>query len=512
MKSFITFCSFFTFFPLVFSQSVSLDPTFGVGGKVLSNVPSNDYTFRKVELLSNNRLLTLCNPYGDSPFAPLVVSYNYDGTIDSSFANNGVLTLPTIIQKSATIKTVNDDSFFVIGSAEADIVGFYKTIIIKFTNSGTIDLSFGSNGILVAKEYGLSGGSVLEIDSNGKLLVSGKEYNPTAEGDFWVKRFELNGIVDSTFGINGEVVINFDNDDSPTFITFQSNNKIIIAGHTEIPSSQDNSNFVMLRLTIDGLLDASFGNNGKVITDFDGNDIVHCATVLDDDSIILSGTSRFNSDNNSKIAMSKYTSSGILATTFGLNGKMLTQIDSTHQNDGIFNLIERDSKLYGIGFSKNTTFDFLIVRFNSDGTLDTTLNNVGYILTDFNNSADFSFTINSQDEGKLICAGTSTEANNYRPSMARYVFETLSIEEKVVENYILYPNPFSKFIYIKRSVQIEQPTKVEFCDLTGRPIHSNCVIENSELKIELGENLPNGIYFIKISSDQKTETHQLIKQ
>ena len=99
-------------------------------------------------------------------------------------------------------------------------------------------------------------------------------------------------------------------------------NKIIAAGWTYNPNTNTVSDFVLVRYNADGVLDSSFGKNGIVTTDInDSSGDFAPSVILQGDKIILGGnTYNFNTNTGQDIALVRYTSNGVLDSSFGKNG------------------------------------------------------------------------------------------------------------------------------------------------------------------------------------------------
>src|SRR5436305_1462402 len=135
---------------------------------------------------------------------------------------------------------------------------------------GSLDSSFGNNGIQTTAFYNNPRTSFWSICIQGnKIIAAGYAYNPVAQSsDFALARYTANGTLDSSFGVNGKVTTVFDSlDDQANAIVLQGD-KIIVAGTT---TGIFISDFALARYTADGKLDPSFGVNGKVRTDFDSS-------------------------------------------------------------------------------------------------------------------------------------------------------------------------------------------------------------------------------------------------
>lgn len=279
---------------------------------------------------------------------------------------------------------------------------------------GSLDTSFGVGGIATTTvgsydSSNLAGNAYpVAIQNDGKIVVAGKSYNGL-NYDFGVVRYNYNGSLDTTFGTNGKVITDFGND-FPKSMAIQSDGKIVVAGVNHNGSSV---NFALVRYTTNGSLDTTFDTDGKVTTNYNGSDChAYSLALQSDGKIVLVGDAR-NGSGYMGFAAMRYNTDGSLDTTFGTNGKVYTLFgtpgttsDSANavalQNDGKIVLVG-SSYLFSPGVSR-----FVALRYNANGSLDTSFDNDGMLTTSFGAFSDFGTSIALQNDGKLVMAGNSS--------------------------------------------------------------------------------------------------------
>ncbi len=136
------------------------------------------------------------------------------------------------------------------------------------------------------------------------------------------------GDLDPSFGSGGKVTTNFvpDQISMASSVAVQPDGKIVAAGFTAV--SADYGDFALARYNTDGSLDTSFGTGGKVTTDFaSDNDGAYSIAIQPDGKIVAAGFAVINGKSN--FALARYNTDGSLDTTFGTDGKVTTQFDST---------------------------------------------------------------------------------------------------------------------------------------------------------------------------------------
>ena len=165
----------------------------------------------------------------------------------------------------------------------------------------------------------------------------------------------------------------------------------------------------------DGDLDTSFSGDGIVSTlvGSDGGESFDAA-IQSDGKIVVAGYSWNDSDSRSDFAVARFNSNGTLDTTFGTGGQVITNLGLSSEIRSI--ALQSDGKIVAAGFLSNgANEDFAIVRYNSNGSLDTTFSGDGKLSTDLG-SYDSIYSIALQSDGKIVATGVSND--NF--AIARY--------------------------------------------------------------------------------------------
>lgn len=158
-------------------------------------------------------------------------------------------------------------------------------------------------------------------------------------------------------------------------------------------------------------LDTSFNHIGLSTYPFyTNNDECHALIIQPDNKIVMAGVSYSDIDNNSPAAITRCNNDGTLDYSFGNNGKTIFQ-SITHGGDDIRGLaLQADGKIIATGIHQDSTniIKFITIRFNSDGSIDSTFSNDGFDLISFLNINDQSFSVKVQHDGKILVAGFSS--------------------------------------------------------------------------------------------------------
>ncbi len=195
---------------------------------------------------------------------------------------------------------------------------------------GNLDKTFGTNGKAITPIGNASDkGFAVAVQPDGKIVVAGASYN-NADFDTAVARYNADGTPDQTFGTGGKKVVNLSpSGESINAITLQADGKIVVAGGVIVGSE---ANFSVVRLNTDGSLDTSFDSDGSANTPvgatgvFDVANAVTIQTINGEEKIVAAGSS------GQDFAVVRYNADGSLDTTFDTDGIVITSIQSSIDN------------------------------------------------------------------------------------------------------------------------------------------------------------------------------------
>jgi uncharacterized delta-60 repeat protein len=510
-----------------FSQSITLDGTFGIGGKKIESMVAGDDIIISTKLQSNGKIV-VAGSLTYSPNGNIILSrFNIDGSLDNSFGINGKI-LTSLINEvpfNSSLKIQSDDKILITASLFNSSSNF-DFATSRYNSNGSIDTSFGINGTVTTDLGNLTSdfANAIEIQSDNKIVVSGTTMI-NFQSDFAVVRYLPNGILDTTFGNNGTFTCNIGSfnttptsNESSRCIKFSSDGKIYIGGSTNAQEIlSDAYNFAIIRLNNNGSLDNSFGVGGKVITDFSRNENFFKLDLTNDNKLIVSGSSQTYQQQqpaSNKTAIAKYQENGDLDISFGINGKLLLDVDGIIYDF----IIQPDNKILGCGyiFNNSTILDFLLIKLKSDGGIDTDFNSIGYIRTDFNMDLDGANSLVIQTDGKIICGGASKNNTKYDFSLCRYNVQNLSTTQFNNSKFSISPNPFNESINLKFNFNQDGSLTIDLFDSNGRKIdnllsNKNFQSGDNEIKLDLPETLCKGIYFLNINNGNEISTIKIVK-
>jgi uncharacterized delta-60 repeat protein len=387
----------------------SLDTTFDGDGKVVTSVAQYGGTAYAATVQTDGKIIATGYGYNNGTYGDFqLVRYNADGSLDTSFDVDGKVTTPVLggndYAYAATLQT--DGKIIAAGSSENGNDNF---ALVRYNTDGSLDTSFDSDGKTTG-DIGLpttSGARETAIQADGKIVVAGYSYNGSND-DFTVVRYNADGTRDVTFDADGKVSTDITGNiwgERANAVTIQPDGKILVGGSTE-PGS--NTDFAIVRYNTDGSRDTSFDGDGIVITSFSPGsfEYIYDLAVQPDGKIIAAGYS-YNGSNND-FAIARYNADGSLDTTFDGDGKVTTDFNNSNESAYAMKL-QTDGKIVLAGsYSSDSNYDFAVVRYNANGSLDTSFDVDGKVTTNILGN-DGASSVAIQANGKIIAAGSSAD-------------------------------------------------------------------------------------------------------
>jgi uncharacterized delta-60 repeat protein len=394
------------------SDPGSLDLTFGTLGKVTTDFGSSNDIASSVAIQSDGKMVVAGYSHiigVTYDFA--VVRYNTDGSLDTSFGTLGKVT--------TDFGSLDDFAYSVVIQSDGKIVvagGYdsganYDFAVVRYNTNGSLDTSFGTLG-KVTTDFGSfhDQANSVAIQSDGKIVLAGYSNNNGGIDDFAAVRYNTNGSLDTSFGTMGKVITDFGSSrDTANSVAIQSDGKIVLAGYSTVGGNT--YDFAVVRYNTNGSLDTSFDSDGKVTTDFGvSQDIAHSVAIQSNGKIVVTGFNNFGGTNTNDFAVVRYNTNGSLDTSFGTLGKVTTDFGSS--NDVPTSLaIQSDGKIVVAGsssYNNSVNTDFVVVRYNTNGSLDTSFDFDGKVTTDFGSRNDGARSLAIQSDGKIVVTGITT--------------------------------------------------------------------------------------------------------
>jgi uncharacterized delta-60 repeat protein len=291
--------------------------------------------------------------------------------------------------------------------------------------AGDFDTTFGGgDGAALVHFTPDDRGTTVATLADGSVIVGGSVRGSTATEDDWgIAKLKPDGTLDTTFGTNGLATIDFGAGDSDlNAIAVAPDGKIVAVGKTEAGGTAD---WAVARLTAAGALDPTFGDagSGRVITDFFGfADVAYSVDVQSNGRIVVAGT---DTGVNQDVAVVRYLANGQLDTSFDGDGRNFINFFGGADFAGAVK-VQPDNKIIVVGGSQQpgSYRRFVLTRFNSNGSFDSTFGTGGQATADFGADA-WAKDVELTADGKYVVGGwldTDTTGEEAKPdfTVARF--------------------------------------------------------------------------------------------
>ena len=230
------------------------------------------------------------------------------------------------------------------------------------------------------------------------------------------------GELDPTFGNSGKVTTDFGASASAAAVAVQSDGKLVAAGLAGGVGTGDN--FALARYNTDGSLDRDFDFDGMATIDFFGDqDVARAVAISPDGKILAAGFA--SGGMNFDFALVRLNPNGSLDSAFGVGGRVTT--DFFGSSDRAFAMaLQPDGKIVLAGntmMGGATEADFALARYNNDGSLDLSFGSGGRVTTDFFGEKDEAYAVAIKPDGRILAAGKAEMQGGGRMedfALARY--------------------------------------------------------------------------------------------
>ena len=405
-------------------STASIDPGNTRSAKVITPIGSGADVARSVAIQSDGKVVLAgaSNNGSNDDFA--LTRYNADGTLDTTFNTAGKVTtaIGTSDDYGTTVAIQSDGK--IVAAGRAFISSSNDFALARYNMDGSLDTSFGTGG-KVTMDFGTTTEAIsaLAIQSDGKIVAGGYT-NYGGRYVFALARYCTDGNLDDgthcgtpAFGTGGKVTTAIGSvEDYIQDIAIQTDGKIVAGGYSNIGGNAD---FALARYTTAGALDTTFNTTGKVTTAIGTSDDYIMSIALQSDGGIVAG-GYANVSGNYKFAVARYTTAGALDTTFNTTGMVTTAI-GTGDDYGVSVAVQTDGKIVLTGGTNNGgNWDFALARYTTAGVLDTTFNTTGKVTTAIGSGNDYIYGVALQTDGKIVAGGYSNNGSNNDFALVRY--------------------------------------------------------------------------------------------
>lgn len=369
---------------------------------------------KKITLLVSLALVTICLP---------IISFGQVGSLDLTFDTDGKVTTPistTNLSDNARAVAIQSDGKIVVAGYSFLGGADYDFAVVRYNADGTLDTSFDTDGKVTTAISSADEDQAyaIAIQSDGKIVVAGYTRDISTYS-FAVVRYNSDGSLDNSFDSDGIVVTVIGGIiDVAYSIAIQSDGKIVVAGYS---FQNGNNDFAVVRYNIDGSIDTSFDTDGIVTTPVGSLvDMGYAVAIQSDGKIVVAGHSLISS-NNYDFSVVRYNTDGSLDVSFDTDGKVITPI-TTNSDDKAYSLaIQSDGKIVLAGYSYiGALYSYALTRYNSDGSLDTGFDTDGVTTTSFGGETDIAYSVLVQSDGKILASGYSFNGTDNDFAVACY--------------------------------------------------------------------------------------------
>ncbi len=298
-----------------------------------------------------------------------VSRFTPDGQPDVGFGTAGTVNISVgFFEDVADLKIQPDGKILVSGTASFGAsVDFY---VLRLTSNGTPDPGFDGDGLALFdfQSGGDEEGGVMALQADGKIVLAGdSDFSSSPfESSIVILRMLTNGTLDSTFHGDGRFHVSVNPLASAAAVGLQSNQKIVVCGFSKL--LQEDKKFTCLRIHTNGNPDLSFGSGILLgmarISVGSGDDAIESMSILPDDSILVTGVAT-NSD--SDIGITRLSADGLLDTTFGQNGIVVKSFTESSNEFGMDVAVQPDGRFVILSSFMGGP---ALLRFESDGSPD----------------------------------------------------------------------------------------------------------------------------------------------
>jgi len=330
-------------------------------------------------------------------------------------ADAGTLTL------HSTAGATQGDAALTITAAGTTHAHEVSLSLLAMGPPGTLDLSFGSGGMLAMPRGGHGDAIVLQPD--GKILISGVSVAAGSTKNFMVARYLPDGTVDSTFA-GGMVLLEAALDvTTRASVAVQPDGKVVVAS----TFGQFSTLGVVVRLNADGSHDNGFGSGGEALFTLGTAQFTNLMAVAaqPDGSIVLAG------DTDGQAFVARLTSAGMLDASFNTAGYTVVPDMGTNARF-LAVALQADARIIAVGSGTSAGGATMtgFARFDRNGQLDSSFDGNGSLVANLFSGLNFiaHASIAFQQDGKIVAAGGSDDLNAGSGCVARLLGSNGSLD------------------------------------------------------------------------------------
>ena len=301
------------------------------------------------------------------------------------------------------------------------VISFVLCVMAVVSAQPELDVAFNTTGKAVTPISDRSDvATAVAVQADNKVVAIGTVNSGSSPVTFGLIRYNVDGTLDASFGDQGKVVIQFNPNaasEAANAVAIQPDGKILVGGRIGIVNPGQGF-LALARYNTDGTLDTTFGNGGLVSSSAgEFMNEIRAIAIQPDGKIIAAG-SYFFAGQSFQTLLVRFNTNGTPDTSFGSNGVATNVTGGSlgHQNVPASVAVQPDGKivtggLYSINMGSSVSSDLTILRFNANGTLDNSFATNGRMQIISADNESIS-SVRALPDGKILAAGTTGEFNS----------------------------------------------------------------------------------------------------
>lgn len=335
---------------------------FDQNGRVTTRIgPSS--TARAVVIQPDGKIVAAGNAFNGQHYDFFAARYHPDGSLDPSFGSEGIIVTPFTVDVWVNSAALDSDGRIIV-AGERRLSPEPGVVLARYNTDGSLDTLFGTEGRVVTPN---SGGNSMVLQEDGKIVVVGD-----LDENINLLRYNEDGSLDTSFGVDGVAKIAKGQEHGPAKdVAIQPDGKILVLG--EVGDVIYGFDPVLVRVLADGSLDTTFGERGMMVTPRNERDFVPGNY----DMVLKDGT---------KVQM------------------VMKRGESLE--------LQPDGKIVVAGWrASGGAVDLLLLRYNPDGALDPGFGVEGTVFADIDGGIDHGYALALLPDGRIVVAGDSSSGS-----------------------------------------------------------------------------------------------------
>lgn len=403
----------------------SVDPSFGEDGIIITDIFGGTDVLNNLVVDRDNRILgagSATKHVTSDHFA--LVRYTSSGSLDKSFGINGVVTTgkfaddTVLVDGIMGLSLLQDNTIIVAGRGRKN--GSLGFALLAYTDNGLIDRSFGDGGLVFVPDAKASNYPLaLTVDRANRIVVAAASHYQPDNSSFAIYRFLANGEVDKNFASGGKVETTITYGmNVPRALAIDDNDNIVVGGFT------GRNKFVVVRYRAEGRLDTSFGQQGFATIEFNagGIDTLHALTLGKDGRIVVGGDVQVGSIGGIRtvdFGLARLLPDGSLDVSFNKTGKQITHFIHPAASSLWALATDDDGKTIAVGDASSVK-GLALARYNLDGSLDDSFGDGGKEILRFGKTCHWE-AVGLERDGKIIAGGYVWNGKHYDMALSRFI-------------------------------------------------------------------------------------------